>query len=265
MKHIISLGAGVQSSTMALMAAHGEITPMPDAAIFADTQSEPDAVYEWLSRLECMLPFPVYRVTTGSLLRVIGTKKPTWQYRTVPIPAFVKLENGRMGGLINRSCTRDYKIIPIQRKLRELLNLTHKRAPAYPVVIQWIGISLDEIYRIKPSRRVWIEHRWPLIDLRMSRGDCVEWLKRNGHPVPPKSACIFCPFRAAEQWRRLTPEEREIANQVDDSLRSHPKEYRNKGALFLHRSGKPLREIDFTEEPSLFDGFGNECEGMCGV
>jgi len=27
---VISLGAGVQSSTMALMAAAGEITPMPD-------------------------------------------------------------------------------------------------------------------------------------------------------------------------------------------------------------------------------------------
>ncbi len=38
--HTISLGAGVQSSTMALMAAAGEITPMPAAAIFADTQAE---------------------------------------------------------------------------------------------------------------------------------------------------------------------------------------------------------------------------------
>lgn len=33
----LSLGAGVQSTTMALMAAHGEIGPMPDCAIFADT------------------------------------------------------------------------------------------------------------------------------------------------------------------------------------------------------------------------------------
>ena len=38
---ILNLGAGVQSSTMALMAAHGEITPMPDVAIFADTGWEP--------------------------------------------------------------------------------------------------------------------------------------------------------------------------------------------------------------------------------
>ena len=37
MLRVISLGAGVQSTTMALMAAHGEIGPMPDCAIFADT------------------------------------------------------------------------------------------------------------------------------------------------------------------------------------------------------------------------------------
>lgn len=266
MLNAISLGAGVQSSTMALMAAEGEIVPMPDCAIFSDTQSEPDAVYEWLSRLETLLPFTVYRVTAGNLRELIASKKPTWQYRTVPIPAFVRLDNGDMGGLINRSCTRDFKIIPIKRKLRELLGLTRKKAPKHTIVTQWIGISSDEAHRMKPSRETWIEHRWPLVDLRMSRSDCLEWLKRRGYGTPPKSACVFCPFHDSEQWRRLTPEERETANLVDDSLRSHPRqEYRQKGTLFLHRSGKPLRDIDFRREPGLFDGFGNECEGMCGV
>src|SRR5687767_3560347 len=59
---MISLGAGVQSSTMALMAAHGEITPMPAAAIFADTGNEPAGVYRWLEWLTTQLPFPVNRV-----------------------------------------------------------------------------------------------------------------------------------------------------------------------------------------------------------
>lgn len=266
MLNVISLGAGVQSSTMALMAAAGEIKPMPDCAIFADTQAEPEAVYQWLSRLECLVPFMVHRVTAGNLRQIIGSKKPTWAYRTVPIPAFVKLDSGHMGGLINRSCTRDYKIHPIHKQLRKMLHLTRKKAPKKPIVTQWIGISVDEAHRMKPSRDAWIEHRWPLVDMRMSRADCVDWLKRHGHPVPPKSACVFCPFHDAAQWRGLTTEEREIANRVDDSLRSHPRhEYRQKGTLFLHRSGKPLRSIDFTAEPSLFDGFGNECEGMCGV
>jgi hypothetical protein len=266
MLNAISLGAGVQSSTMALMAAAGEIEPMPDCGIFSDTQAEPLAVYRWLDWLEKQLPFPVYRVTAGNLTKTIGSKRPHGQFRIVPIPAFVKNPTGEMGGLINRSCTRDFKIDPIRRKVRELVGLTRKRSPKTPVVTQWIGISLDEAHRMKPSREPWQEMRWPLIELRITRTDCLQWMRQHGFPEPPKSSCIYCPFHSDQQWRNLTAEERESANLVDESLRSHPSgEYRTKGVLFLHRSGKPLREIDFKKEAGLFDGFGNECEGMCGV
>src|SRR5580765_8186785 len=78
---VISLGAGVQSTTMALMAAHGEITPMPDCAIFADTQWEPQAVYDhlrWLSSPN-VLPFPVHAVTAGNLRQDIMNRSKTGQ------------------------------------------------------------------------------------------------------------------------------------------------------------------------------------------
>ena len=75
--HIISLGAGVQSSTMALMAACGEITPMPKCAIFADTQDEPRAVYDWLKWIVQKLPFTVYQVTAGKLSENLLTFKVT--------------------------------------------------------------------------------------------------------------------------------------------------------------------------------------------
>ncbi len=96
-KHIISLGAGVQSSTMALMAAHGEITPMPDAAIFADTQAEPASVYQWLEWLELHLPFPVYRVTAGSLTDnalEMRTTKDGRLYSRTNIPFFTRNPDG---------------------------------------------------------------------------------------------------------------------------------------------------------------------------
>ena len=64
---VLSLGAGVQSSTMALMAAEGHIQPMPDCAIFADTGYEPKAVYRYLEFLEKVLPYPVYRVQKGNI------------------------------------------------------------------------------------------------------------------------------------------------------------------------------------------------------
>jgi len=110
MKHIISLGAGVQSSTMALMAAHGEIGPMPDCAIFADTQSEPQSVYTWLDWLEKQLPFPVYRVTKGSLETVSTTirrSKNDNLYTNGQPPAFMMIRRGEKPGILQRQCTGD--------------------------------------------------------------------------------------------------------------------------------------------------------------
>jgi len=57
---VLSLGAGVQSSTVALLAKHGEL-PMPLAAVFADTGIEPAATYRHLDWLATVLPFPIVR------------------------------------------------------------------------------------------------------------------------------------------------------------------------------------------------------------
>lgn len=264
--HIISLGAGVQSSTMALMAARGEITPMPTAAIFADTKAEPKLVYDWLDWLEKQLPFPVHRVEYGNLLTDTLSERPKGKFLRVDIPAFI-VSNGKVDGLINRSCTRDYKIKPIQRKLRDILGFKKgARIKGGVRVIQWIGISLDEVHRMKPSREAWIENRWPLIDARMNRHNCLLWMQRNGYPQPPKSSCMFCPYHSNNQWLALPEEEREICCTLDDKLRSFTGtgKVRLKGELFLHKSGKPLREFYAEKaEGDDEDLFGNECSGVC--
>ena len=63
---VLSLGVGVQSSTMALMAAKRELT-MPDCAIFADTGFEPKGVYQYLNFLKKTLPFPIYVVARSNI------------------------------------------------------------------------------------------------------------------------------------------------------------------------------------------------------
>lgn len=66
---VLSLGAGVQSTVLALMNAEG-ILPKLDAAIFADTGWEPQAVYDHLDRLEVELNragIPLHRVSAGNL------------------------------------------------------------------------------------------------------------------------------------------------------------------------------------------------------
>lgn len=265
---VLSLGAGVQSTTMALMAAQGEFESVPDAAIFADTQWEPAHVYRHLDWLEKQLPFPVYRVTAGNLREHVAAERPKGKFLKVDIPAYVKNPDGSAGGLINRSCTRDFKIRPIMKKVRELIGITGRRSPTEPVVEQWIGISLDEVIRAKPAREAWIQSRWPLIEKRMNRSDCLAWMARNGYPKPEKSACIGCPFHSNAEWRALNEAEFADAVEVDRRLRNRPPEaYRAKGTLFLHRSNTPLDEIDLSTAEDRGQGnlFLNECEGMCGV
>src|ERR1019366_3588936 len=122
MLRVISLGAGVQSTTMALMAARGEIGPMPDCAIFADTGAEPAAVYRHLDWLEKELPFPVYRVSAGNLRdEIMGAAKGT--NRMDARPPFYVTRGGKPTGMLHRQCTHDYKIRPIVRKVRELIGL----------------------------------------------------------------------------------------------------------------------------------------------
>lgn len=265
---VISLGAGVQSTTLALMAARGEIGPMPDAAIFADTGAEPAPVYRHLEWLERQLPFPVYRVSAGNLRdEIIGAMAGSNRMDARP-PFFT-----RTGGMLHRQCTQDYKILPITRKVRELVGLKKgQRGPKHPVVEQWIGISIDEAIRMKPSRLTFIRHRWPLIETGMSRAKCIQWCADRQYPVPPKSACTFCPYTDNARWRDMKlndPLSFADAVAVDKCIRpgvAGPK--RPKGEQwFVHRDRKPLDEVDFStlEDLGQLNLFLNECEGMCGV
>lgn len=273
--NIISLGAGVQSSTMALMAAHGEITPMPDCAIFADTQAEPKSVYEWLDWLETKLPFRVYRVSAGDLaadeLRIRRSRKSGLLYLDNSIPAFVLKPDGSKG-LLGRKCTADYKIIPLQRKVRELTGIA-RQGKRLIGARMWIGISTDEAHRMKTSRVDYIENCWPLLDASMSRQDCLKWMDSQGFPTPPRSACRFCPFHSDEEWLRLKteePQEFAIVEAFEKSLQAAAASQEVlKGVPYLHDSMMPIGEIDFSKKeiayPSQLSLWGNECEGMCGV
>lgn len=268
MLNIISLGAGVQSSTMALMAAHGEITPMPDCAIFADTGAEPSAVYRHLNWLESVLPYRVHRVQSGNLRdEILGAMAGSNRMDARP-PFFTA-----SGGMLNRQCTQDFKILPIQKKVGELIG--HKprsRWPLETMVKQWIGISQDEAQRMKPSRLPCVKHRWPLIELDMTRTACLAWMYAHGYPRPPKSACTFCPYHDNAMWHDMKandPESFADACRVDEAIRpGMPGPRRPEGEQwFVHRSMTPLADIDFrtAEEAGQLSMFGNECEGMCGV
>jgi len=277
--HIISLGGGVQSSTMALMAAHGDLTPMPEYAIFADTQNEPESVYSWLEWLDERLPFPIVRITKGCLrdaVLTVRTSRKGNSYTNSNVPAFLKTSGLRKEGKQMRQCRRDFKIDIILREVKKLaapsIRQWKSSNKSLPIpVIQWIGISRDEIFRIKPSRLPYISHRWPLIELGMTRWKCLDWMKDKGYPPPPRSACVFCPYHSDAEWRRLRdqePSEFKKAVKFEQEYQIALSRIERRQAVpFLHRSLLPLDQVDFStdEDHGQQVMFGNECEGMCGV
>lgn len=260
---VLSLGAGVQSSTMALMASHGEFGRVPDAAIFADTGDEPAAVYEHLRWLMSpnVLPFPVHVVTAGNLSQaMLGGND------MARIPFFVGA-----GGVSGRQCTRNFKLRPIRKEIRRLLGKGPRNYIAPGAVEQWVGISYDERHRIKPSGAAFITRRDPLVERRIRRRDCIRWLTDNGYPIPPKSACIYCPYQSDEQrkdQKENQPEEFAQVVLLDLALRSPENIARFRGELYVHRSRQALGEVDLSSIEDRGQGllFAGGCEeGMCGV
>tara|TARA_Y100000114_G_C11706720_1_gene301350 strand:+ start:235 stop:1062 length:828 start_codon:yes stop_codon:yes gene_type:complete len=260
---VISLGAGVQSSVMALMAKMGEIKPMPDCAIFADTMDEPEEVYEHLYWLKKILPFEVYIVSKNNMplsdALISLSNKDTKNGVLAPLHSIDK----RMS---LRHCTRAYKIEPIRNKIRQLLNVKKGEKVSKDIIVeQWIGISTDELQRVKFSNVKYIENRFPLIEIGMNRNDCINFFNKNFKRKLPRSACVYCPFKRNDEWRYLRDNDVKgwkKAIKIDEKLRLdfHGKEQ------FVHQSRVPLKDADLsTAEDRGQLNFLDECEGMCGV
>lgn len=260
---ILSLGAGVQSSTLYWMSDAGELEA-PDYAIFADTQNEPPWVYEALERMDELGSIPVLRPSAGELGDAIRGRNSTG-HRFASIPFWVRGEDGREAPT-RRQCTREYKIDVVKQEIRRLLGLRKgQRAKGVYRVEEWVGISVDEAHRAKPSREPWIETRWPLLERFMRRDDCRRWLLEHEIPVPGKSACVFCPYRRAADWIRWREEHPELFEEAcrwDELLRTEDgggvlmqRGMRNE--QYIWRALRPLRELDESEDPDpALDLFG---------
>jgi len=268
--NILCLGAGVQSTAVYLMALHGEFDFMPDCAIFSDTQWEPTEVYEQLNRLIDVgnNTIPIHIVTNGSLrddyLNAINPDHPNTR---VANPPFFTLSEDKTVGKLWRQCTRDYKIVPIEQKIRALLGYK-KGERVKKQVRQWFGISTDEAQRMRDSRIKWIDNYYPLIDKRMSRNDCQRYLNDHGFSEVIKSSCIGCPFHSGATWvnmKKYRPTDWSDAVDFDRKMRlGDLKGSPNK--TYLSRHCVPLEEAVLREfDEDQLDLFGEECEGMCGL
>ena len=173
------------------------------------------------------------------------------------IPAF-----GESGGMIRRQCTKEYKIDVVVKEIRNLHGL--KKYQRMKPTTLYLGISLDEVQRMKESRLSNITYEYPLIEQRITRTDCIKFLEERSFNNIKKSSCIFCPYHSNNNWKEIKqnyPKEWKKIIKVDKAIRNVSKRD-DKDKLYLHRSLKPINEAYLQEDQEeLF-----MCEeGYCGI
>ena len=276
---VLSLGAGVQSSVLALLFEHDPDAlatagyERPDVAIFADTGWEPDYVYEHLNWLEKQVTFEVRRVSAGNIRENLQQGRNPAGEGFVDIPLYVENPDGG-DGILRRQCTTHYKIAPINRAVREMLGYEPRQRIPVGSVDMMMGISTDEILRAKPNRLRWITSRFPLIDVGMSRAACRSWFHDfYGDRELPRSACVICPFRGNGEWVELEkrePDSYQDAVRFDAWMRTPSGQAAFKyldGNPYLHPSRTPLGDAvarvkeSRVANPEL-DLFAEECERL---
>lgn len=229
---IWSYGGGVQTIAILTLIAEGKLS-RPDLAIMADTGRERSSTWRYYKQHaepifeELEIPFEVagHELATVDLYGHNGD---------LLLPAFTQT------GKLPTFCSDKWKKLVVRRRLREL-----GYGPDKPVVM-WLGMSLDEIDRIKDSGKKWIKNHYPLIeDYKLRRHECVLQIERLGLPEPPKSACWMCPHLANEEWaqmKRDDPQDFIEAVKTDCAIRARDQ----KGGVYLHRDLMPLDQVDFT-------------------
>lgn len=266
---VISYGGGVQSTAMIVLAIQGKI-PDVDAALFSNVgdDSEHPATLDFVRNVAT--PYAAKHGLVIHELTPLRHKVETTLMREITkedskrdlIPVF-----GEAGNPMKRSCTADFKVATIHRWLKA--HGARKYTPAY---VQ-LGISTDEIQRAGRGKELLYERRqYPLLDLGLSRTDCIEIIKEAGLPVPPKSACFFCPFHGDKAWaelRRERPDLFEKAQDLEDFMQKR-KETLGLRKVYLSRRGaereKRLSETFLpAEEPVFGSQVGSDgCDsGFC--
>lgn len=259
-----SYGGGVQSTAALVLAAQGKI----DFTLFLFSNVGDDSEYPATLKYVNDIAMP-YAKANGIDLRELrhirkdGTEATIYKKltregsRSTGIPIY--LEGSGAPG--RRSCTSDFKIRRIAVMLRRL-----GATKTNPAVVG-LGISLDEYQRMRtdsgdPTQTL----EYPLIDLRLTRQDCVKIIEQAGLPVPPKSSCWFCPFHRIPTWQALKRNEPELfikAVELEKILSDRSDAVLGRGKVFLTRKMIPLDQA-IGDQLDMFEESDDMCEsGYC--
>lgn len=277
---VLNFGAGINSCALYAMMEAGDVPPA-DVCIFSDLEDEPAFIYEQLEFMKSLAGPPIVVIKPGCLGDNLIQGVNSSGGRFVSIPAFLSAnDDGKNTGIGRRQCTREYKIGPIESAIRNMIGLEPgERMPSDIEVHQIIGLCFDEPKRVARVRgRFEGRKQWscgmPLFEEFVRHSECIDYLsKRFPGRTFRSSRCVFCPFQDDAEWLDLKehdPRGFARAVQIDKAIRE-PSSACTAGlnaAQYLHRSCKPLDEVEFKpKDPSrqgklIFHDF--DCDGACG-
>lgn len=240
-----SFGGGQQSVAALVLAAKGEIdfrtflfanvgddSEQPETLRYIEEYAKPYAAKHGIELVE------LYRIGRSGPRRgevrtlLADLERP--DSKSIGIP--VHMTGGGPG---NRQCTDRHKIKVIADEL------ARRGATEDNPATVGIGISLDEIHRANNRTRIPHERVvYPLLELGLRRTDCQRIIRAAGLPVPPKSACWFCPMKRPSEWhelRRTQPELFDKACALEDQLVERRIRL-GKDPAYLTGLGRPLRQ-----------------------
>lgn len=265
MSRVFSFGGGVQSTAALVLAARGDIDFKDFLFANVGDESEHPETMRYLR--EVAMPYAsAHGLTIHELHRVKkdGSIETLWGRmtreggRSLPIPVYFK-PGGMPGG---RACTQHFKIQVVQRWIKAA-----GATPETPFAMG-IGISTDEWHRAKPAKEPFQVNEYPLIDKMLTRQDCKKLIREAGLPVPPRSACFYCPFHSIATWRELYDNSPDLFQRaVDLEVRlNEGREERGKDPVYLTNKGLPLNKVVTGEHQGQLSMLVEEPDGgySCG-
>lgn len=231
-------GGGVQTIALCVLVTKG-ILPRPDFVVAANTEREMPTTWEYaetyarplLARVGLELHIAPHDLATVDLYGKNGD---------LLMPLYTST------GKLSTFCSGEWKARVVDRYAKTKLGITD--------YIAWIGFSLDERRRVKGREG----KRFPLIELNLTRVDCLTIIENAGLPIPPKSRCYMCPHQHNAEWREVKaiPELWQSALDIDQEMRDAD----DRGDVYLHADRIPLEQANLDKEdrgePSMQCGMG---------
>lgn len=243
MTEVWSCGGGTQSGAIAALIRTGFL-PRPDYAFMIDTGREKSSTWPFVDEFirpqlaAVGLDLTIVQASQFADLKISRTNEDGEV--SILLPGFSTLGNGE--GKLSPFCSGYWKRDVGERWMRSVGIQTARN---------WIGISRDEARRIRAQHRGWLSLWYPLIfEVPITRTRCVDIIRTEGwRGEIPHSACWMCPNQSDAEWLHMklnSPQDFESACALDDEARIKDPHF------FLHESRIPLREVDFTQQRSMF-------------